>query len=614
MKNEKYSQNELREIFSYGVKTVASLLGIGIEKLSRDKYIDTCQKEGIKYINPYFIGGYTKARAEMMEDGTFSNMATNPITNDAGTKRDHLKQLLVKYIKENHFVPNQREFKNFSNYSIAKYFKSMTDFYEETEQDYPEVKDFLFNENFYTSEYREQLAEVIKNNNKFIITSAVCGKEVDENFFNSLKNYAKRNKAVVLVLPLVSKDKKSLNCWDLDPKLKEFWVVFEEVSLNENLRLWDIRINSKQIMSLTGLDRAVAPLNASIIVGSTKQAIKYIPTSKRRVPHMLASTGCCTKNDYTIQGLMPNRATKIAEITHKLGAIIIEIENNKIFYPRNIEAGPSGEIIDLCKLYSPDGRCENVKNVVLDVGDLHVPKHNIDLVNKHLKLIPKLNVSTVVLHDTVNMGCVSHHNVGKRCLKALQALRGENTIEGEAEALKTVLEKFSKSCTDVIIPFSNHPEHLNKYLEEARFVDDSVNFYISLDLAKAYMDGKNVLQYLMEDKIGLKANNITWLNEDDEYSKYGVQLGYHGSERVNGGSASPLTFGKGLGKIVIAHKHSPSLQENSYVIGMACEKEQGYNTGLSSWMSTSALVYPNGTVQLINFLEVDGEYKCGILK
>jgi len=608
MSKEKYSLDELREIFRCGLHTVAGFLGMDVSKISRDTYRDVCQEKGIKYVDPYKIGGFSKVRSEMIAKGEFDDLGDIQSDDDM---RLMLEEMLYSYVKEHEFIPHHREFNKTFGQSVTKFFPSMVDFYEQTKERFPDIENHVLNETYYTQVYKECLLQNIKNHNRFVITSAVCGKKVDEGFFNSLKTYARKNKAMVIVLPIVNKNKASLHSWDLDPKLKEFNILFEEVCLNSNLRLWDIRINSKQTMCLTGLDRVTSTLDASIIVGSTKQNLKYIPTSKRKVPHMLASTGCCTVNDYSTLGLMPNRATKIAEVTHKIGALVVEVENEKIFHCRNIEAGPSGEIIDLSVLYSPDGRTEKVHNVVEVVGDLHVPKHNAKLVEKHLKLINKLNVSIVVLHDTINMGCVSHHNEGKVCLKAAQAMRGENTIEGEAMELKKVLESFCSKVDNVVIPYSNHPDHLNQYLEQAKFVTDFANFYISLELAKAMMDGENVLQYLM-NKIGLKANNIKWLDQDDECSIYGVQAGYHGSEKCNGGKASPLTFVKGLGKIILAHSHSPSIIENAFVVGMACDKDQGYNKGLSSWLETSALLYPNGTVQLINFILIDDDYEVGL--
>jgi hypothetical protein len=62
-------------------------------------------------------------------------------------------------------------------------------------------------------------------------------------------------------------------------------------------------------------------------------------------------------------------------------------------------------------------------------------------------------------------------------------------------------------------------------------------------------------------------------------------------------------------KTVLAHQHSASIDGDTVTVGIVCEKEQGYNHGLSSWTESSAIVYFNGTVQLLTFVNVKGEYK-----
>ena len=45
----------------------------------------------------------------------------------------------------------------------------------------------------YTEEYREALNEEVKRYRKFVVTTAVMGKEVNKPFADALRNYAKRN-------------------------------------------------------------------------------------------------------------------------------------------------------------------------------------------------------------------------------------------------------------------------------------------------------------------------------------------------------------------------------------------------------------------------------------
>ena len=111
-------------------------------------------------------------------------------------------------------------------------------------------------EEIYTQEYRDALEEEIKHYKKFIITTAVMGKEVNRQFLAAVDNYATHNNALKLVLPcedVASRGKKAKPI-ELSPDLKDFRVVFKDTYLNRNLCLCAIKISAKQINPLTGLN------------------------------------------------------------------------------------------------------------------------------------------------------------------------------------------------------------------------------------------------------------------------------------------------------------------------------------------------------------------------
>src|SRR5574344_239874 len=124
--------------------------------------------------------------------------------------------------------------------------------------------------------------------------------------------------------------------------------------------------------------------------------------------------------------------------------------------------------------------------------------------------------------------------------------------------------------------------------------------------------GKDPLRYLIETKLGLKIKNIKWLKSDESYKKYGVELGMHGHRGANGSRGSAQIFEKAVGKAITAHTHTASIMRTIFTVGIGGAKDQGYNKGLSSWTRTSALLYPNGNVQLINFLDYKGDYRWKI--
>ena len=109
----------------------------------------------------------------------------------------------------------------------------------------------------YVQEYRDALEEEIKNYKRFVITTAVMGKEVNKAFLASIQNYAARNSALCLVLPcedVASRGKKAKPI-ELSADLKDFRVIFKDTYLNKNLCLCAIKMSAKQINPLSGLDR-----------------------------------------------------------------------------------------------------------------------------------------------------------------------------------------------------------------------------------------------------------------------------------------------------------------------------------------------------------------------
>ena len=128
------------------------------------------------------------------------------------------------------------------------------------------------------------------------------------------------------------------------------------------------------------------------------------------------------------------------------------------------------------------------------------------------------------------------------------------------------------------------------------------DFYVGCALAMKVVEGEDPLKYLMETWIGLDVHNIRWLSLDESYKVYNVELGQHGALGANGARGNKNTFDMCLGKCVVGHSHTAGIMRDVFVVGIACNKDQGYNKGFSSWTHTSCVVYENGTRQLINFI------------
>lgn len=465
----------------------------------------------------------------------------------------------------------------------------------------------------YVQEYRDALEEEIAHYSKFIVTTAVMGKEVNKEFLSSVRNYAKRNKALCLVLPcedVASRGKKAKSI-ELSADLKDFRVVFKDTYLNKNLCLCAIKMSAKQINPLSGLDRLTTARQASIIVASPKVLLKYIPNMHYDIPPALMTTGAITVNDYDNDRYMSKRTSTLAENDHAYGVVIIEVESEDIFHFRHVQASEDNTLTDMGIEYLPDGEIKEMKDTVMVMGDSHTGYHDKELHDATMSICKALNVNKIVLHDVFNGTSITHHDIGKSITRATKAQEGRLGLELECIAVKNYIENIEKHGMEVFIPEANHNSHLLKYLERGGYMSDPMNHKFSLKLAAQAIDGVNPLQYAIESLIGYKRNDVHWLEQDKSCKFYGVECGLHGDLGANGSKGNARIFNNGIGNCVTAHTHSASILRNTYCVGTVGLMDMGYNKGLSSWTRTCCLIYSNGTKQLINFIpNKKGEYTC----
>ena len=470
-------------------------------------------------------------------------------------------------------------------------------------------------EKTYLKEYRAELEEEIKKYKKFIITTAVMGKEAYKPFLESIKNYAKRNKALMLLLPcedVASRGRKAAPI-ELSPELSDFKVIFKDTYLNRNLCLCALKMSAKQINPLSGLDRLTVQREASIIVASPKVFLKYIPNMHYDIPPALMTTGAVTVNNYDTDMYMSKRTSTLAENDHAYGAVIVEVESDNIFHFRHVRASSYGSLTDMGVDYLPDGSIKKMKDTVMVLGDSHTGYHDKELYLAEMATAAENNVSTIVLHDVFNGASISHHDNNKCITKAIKAQENRLNLEMECTAVKNYIKDIEDRGFSVYIAKSNHDEHLLRYLEEGRYVSDPMNHKFSLKLAVQAIDGLDPLQFAIENMLNYKSNNVHWLQPDRSQKFYGVECSIHGSRGANGAKGSLMTFEKGIGNCVTAHTHTAAILRNVCSVGTSSLMNMGYNEGLSNWTRTCCLIYSNGTKQLINFIPNEKEeYSCQI--
>jgi hypothetical protein len=454
----------------------------------------------------------------------------------------------------------------------------------------------------------------------FIVTTAVTGCEVNKHFYKGLKSYCNKNKARLLILPAADPAHsvgKTHDLFLIDAELRkdtESTIIYSDVRLNANLAISTIKLSAKQINPLTGLKR-IGQKNGSFIYASPKQFLETVATSNNKLPLIMLTTGACTNPDYTSDIYMAQRTAYLAHNDHVFGALVVEIQDNKIFHVRQIQADGNGNFIDLGIMYNG----KEVKKVIpaaFVAGDIHSGQTDMRVLQNWKEASNLTGCKKWILHDIFDGASVNHHERYQTILLAKKAKKGQLCLEYDFKAVAKILREIIDSgVEEVIIVKSNHDDFLDRWLETGEYTKDPYNYFEALQLAEAKLCGKDVIQFGTEHigKLEQKyLDKLKWLHRDEDYKIANIECGTHGDMGVNGSRANPQTLENSYGNCVAGHSHTPRILRGVWIVGTSSFLRLGYNHGPSSWLNSGCIIYGNGSRQMIN--SINGKWTTRIIK
>jgi len=446
---------------------------------------------------------------------------------------------------------------------------------------------------------RSKFNTVIKNKKTYFITTAITNSKVDKKFLKSINTFCAVSNAQLLILPSFYNPAGGTKELILDKELAGYTIIPSEKKINSNVFLLGIKNTASKIDPITGLPR-VGQRNGTFIAASPKQRLKYVPTGPNTLPHALMSTGAITLPPYIKGDSFTKQNDYIANVDHVMGGIVLELDVNDTFHFRQVQAAPDGSFNDLGWEYSGT-KFKKVKPAALVLGDWHSGQTCPIAKAALVKLTKSLGIEKWIIHDLFDGSSISHHNEHRIVTQAKLAKANKLNLSNEIDGVCSDLDEMRKLVKEVVIVKSNHDEHLDRYLEEARFTRDPVNFSLGSRLASAMVEQRvSPLQHEVTNRIGSKG--ITWLKRDEDYSIGGIQLGSHGDKGANGARGSITSLEAAYGDVVFGHSHTPQILRKAFCVGTTSVLELGYNIGPSSWVQTSCIVYSNGQRQLVNII------------
>lgn len=493
---------------------------------------------------------------------------------------------------------------------IKEFYPSVTAFMESLYEEYPNY----FALSVDTVDHKA-LYKKIDKCTRVVVTTVVVGAKTDKKILESLESYCKRENAIVIYIPVADPASKvfvNMGSSDsdrliqgVDRRIVEskyfFPAIGQHIKLAGKLSIANIKTSAKQTDPTTGLARLTNKLG-SIIVGSPKQRLVSVPKSRNQYPRFLMTTGAITVPDYTTNNYISMRTAFLSESDHIMGAIIVEKEENSKFHVRQIQFDSRGTFTDLAKKYKPQGPTKT-RVEALVMGDWHSGSTAPDVITSTQQMCRMLKPKYLVVHDGFDGMSINHHEKHKRITKSGKASAKLNNLQQEVENYAKDLKFLSGLADAVVIVKSNHDEFLDRYIEEARYMDDPENHAYALKLAAAMAEGVDPLYYgLVNSKIGL-ASNVIWLDRDEDFYIKGIQLADHGDRGPNGSRGTLANNEASLGKCVIGHSHTPGILRDAWQVGTSTHLDLEYTSGPSSWVQTHCVVHKDGSRQLLNIIK-----------
>jgi len=279
-------------------------------------------------------------------------------------QKERIIKIYKLLLKKKKMSPSRAELlnKGITRDMIRHHFGSITKLKQLIRDTDPEIFKDIVDDTVFTHKAIKSLRKEVKKYKRFVITTAVTGMPVHMGFYNNLKYYCEKNNAKLLIL--LSSDPAAVGGFELDGVLAGESFVFDEVALNNNLFISTFKTSAKQVNPLTGIAR-IGQRERSMIIASPKQFLEYVPIANDKSSHALMTTGAITLPMYKTERYMSQRTAYISESDHCMGAIIVELEDEKYFHVRQIQAETkSGYFIDLNKYYLIN-RTESVRPEVI---------------------------------------------------------------------------------------------------------------------------------------------------------------------------------------------------------------------------------------------------------
>ncbi len=473
---------------------------------------------------------------------------------------------------------------------------------------------FLQNNNYTNNQVKEleesnafinaQNKEHDTSKSRFIISWCQSETDINHKFLDNIEAYAKAIDADILIVAGRYRNPSSLSTskkiQEREDVLKNTWhervipyLDAKRHKIHKHLELLsDVKIQPTASTPLSGLNGLTGL--ESCIVGHPRVHLKSLPVLDGYPHKLLLTTGCVSVENYT-----DTKVGKKSEFHHTYGFVIVELDGND-FHVRQVTSDDSGSFYDLQYL-ADNGKIHLHSGAdAIVFGDIHLGETNEEVLKVSFDIAKSLKCNkNIIIHDVFDSHSISHHEANQPFQLLKREQDGSDSLIKELSELVDFFDEYN-NCYFTVVR-SNHDEFLDRWLSSNDWRKNN-NKKAYLDLAYHLSETKNtkgvIPMYLEMNDI----KNVYCLGIDESYRVNNIECGVHGHIGASGSRGSAMQFKDMNTKNITGHTHSPIRIDGHSSVGTLTHLRVGYNKGLSSWLNSNVVIYPNGKTQHIHII------------
>ena len=209
------------------------------------------------------------------------------------------------------------------------------------------------------------------------------------------------------------------------------------------------------------------------------------------------------------------------------------------------------------------------------------------------RMMKELNPAHTIIHDLFDGKRINPHSRKKDPFAVLKQEESGITLQDELDSMVDWCHRYKQY--NLVIVRGNHDVFFDRFLAEHwRKLPDKRTYLKYANILGEGIAPKGIIPYILDEQF---KGEVRTLGIDDSYNVLGWELGVHGHRGAHGSMGSPTQFKKLNVKTVTGHTHVPTRIDGHLSVGTLTYLQLDYNEGMSAWMHSNVVIYPNGKAQ-----------------